>query len=85
MQHLAYNKLIPTYKPLALKKHKKLFFFPLEIKYSLTNNKKFDRGLVQQFIKYLGIHPVGSLVKLSDEKSIVKIFSNYHHADIAEI
>ena len=25
------------------------------------------------------------LVKLSDEKSIVKIFSNYHHADIAEI
>ena len=25
------------------------------------------------------------LVKSSDEKSIVKIFSNYHHADIAEI
>ena len=25
------------------------------------------------------------LVKLSDEKSIVKIFSNYHHADIAEV
>ena len=25
------------------------------------------------------------LVKLSDEKSIVKIFSDYHHADIAEI
>jgi len=25
------------------------------------------------------------LVKISDEKSIVKIFSNYHHADIAEI
>ena len=25
------------------------------------------------------------LVKVSDEKSIVKIFSNYHHADIAEI
>ena len=25
------------------------------------------------------------LVKLSDNKSIVKIFSNYHHADIAEI
>ena len=25
------------------------------------------------------------LVKLSDEKSIVNIFSNYHHADIAEV
>ena len=25
------------------------------------------------------------LVKLSDEKSILKIFSNYLHADIAEI
>ena len=25
------------------------------------------------------------MVKLSDEKSIVKIFSNYHHADIAEV
>ena len=31
------------------------------------------------------ISEILELVKLSDEKSIVKIFSNYHHADIAEI
>tara|TARA_B100001027_G_scaffold62804_1_gene42406 strand:- start:1106 stop:2476 length:1371 start_codon:yes stop_codon:yes gene_type:complete len=31
------------------------------------------------------IYETLELVKLSDEKSIVKIFSNYHHADIAEI
>ena len=31
------------------------------------------------------IYETLELVKLSDEKSIVKIFSNYHHADIAEV
>ena len=46
------------------------------LRYLMANNKKFDRGLVQQFIKYLGIHPVGSLVKLSDEKLAIVVQGN---------
>ena len=34
----------------------------------LSAKDKFDADLVQQFIKYLSIHPVGSLVKLSNDK-----------------
>ena len=37
------------------------------LRYLLTNKEKFDRSLVQQFIKYIGVHPVGSVVKLSNE------------------
>jgi hypothetical protein len=37
------------------------------LRYLLAKNEKFDRVLVQQFIKYIGVHPVGSLVKLSNE------------------
>jgi len=46
------------------------------LRYLMANNKKFDRGLVQQFIKFLGIHPVGSLVKLSDEKLAIVVQGN---------
>ncbi len=34
----------------------------------LKEKEKFDPEIVQQFIKYIGIHPVGSLVKLSNDK-----------------
>jgi len=37
----------------------------------LIQQTKFDPELVQQFIKYLGIYPVGTLVKLSNEKLAV--------------
>jgi HD-GYP domain-containing protein (c-di-GMP phosphodiesterase class II) len=46
------------------------------LRYLMANNKKFDRALVQQFIKYLGVHPVGSLVKLSDEKLAIVVHGN---------
>ncbi|MEW6982256.1 HD-GYP domain-containing protein [Colwelliaceae bacterium 6471] len=45
-------------------------------RYLMAKNNLFDRALVQQFIKYLGIHPVGSLVKLSDEKLAIVIKGN---------
>ena len=32
------------------------------------SESELDRALVNKFIKYLGVHPVGSLVKLSSEK-----------------
>ncbi len=37
------------------------------LRYLLAKNEKFDRVLVQQFIKFIGVHPVGSLVKLSND------------------
>jgi len=50
---------------------------PLKIFRFLLNKKaQFDQSLVQQFIKYLGVHPVGSLVKLSNEKLAIVIEGN---------
>ncbi len=46
------------------------------LRHLLKNKDKFDQDLVQQFIKYLGIHPVGSLVKLSNDKLAIVIESN---------
>jgi len=63
------------------------------LRYLMAKNEHFDRNLVQQFIKFLGIHPVGSLVKLSNDrlavvtrgnrsepvKPLVKVFYNLKH------
>lgn len=38
------------------------------LRYLMSNKHLFDQDLVQQFVKYLGIHPVGSVVKLSNDK-----------------
>ncbi|GLX79698.1 phosphodiesterase [Thalassotalea insulae] len=46
------------------------------LRHLLKNKEKFDADLVQQFIKYLGIHPVGSLVKLSNEKLAIVMEGN---------
>lgn len=46
------------------------------LRHLLKEKNKYDPELVQQFIKYLGIHPVGSLVKLSNDKLAVVIESN---------
>jgi HD-GYP domain-containing protein (c-di-GMP phosphodiesterase class II) len=40
-------------------------------RYLLAQKEQFDQELVQQFIKFLGVHPVGSLVQLSNEKIAV--------------
>ncbi|MDG1751385.1 MAG: HD-GYP domain-containing protein [Thalassotalea sp.] len=42
----------------------------------LNEKNKFDPDIVQKFIKYLGIHPVGSLVELSNNKIAVVIEGN---------
>lgn len=38
------------------------------MRYLLTNKEKFDPDLVQQFIKFLGVYPVGTLVQLSNDR-----------------
>ena len=40
---------------------------------------KYDQHLVEQFIKCIGVYPVGSLVKLSSEKIAVVIKQNENH------
>jgi HD-GYP domain-containing protein (c-di-GMP phosphodiesterase class II) len=46
------------------------------LRYLLGQKEKFDQELVQQFIKYLGVHPVGSLVELSNEKLAIVVEGN---------
>lgn len=42
---------------------------PLKVfRFLMSHQAQFDQKLVQQFIKYLGVYPVGSLVKLSSDK-----------------
>lgn len=38
------------------------------LRHLMENQTQFDQALVQQFIKYIGVFPVGSLVKLSNER-----------------
>jgi hypothetical protein len=42
----------------------------------MSQQNQFDQELVQQFIKYLGVYPVGSLVKLSNDKLAIVIEGN---------
>ncbi|MEW6992348.1 HD-GYP domain-containing protein [Colwelliaceae bacterium 6441] len=46
------------------------------LRHLLKEKEKFDPEIVQQFIKYLGIHPVGTLVKLSNDKLAVVLEGN---------
>lgn len=42
---------------------------PIEaLRYLMSKKEQFDQELVQSFIKYLGVHPVGTLVKLSNNR-----------------
>jgi HD-GYP domain-containing protein (c-di-GMP phosphodiesterase class II) len=50
---------------------------PLKVfRFLMSQQQKFDQELVQQFIKYLGVYPVGSLVKLSNDKLAIVIEGN---------
>ena len=63
------------------------------LRYLMSKKHLFDQELVQKFIKYLGVHPVGTIVKLNNDrlaivmqgnrtnpiKPIVKIFYNLTH------
>jgi len=58
------------------KPHKKGELPLTVLRHLLTQKDKFDANLVQQFIKYLGVHPVGSLVQLSNEKIAIVMEGN---------
>jgi len=60
--------IVDVYDAMTGDKHHKQGEQPINaLRYLLAKNDKFDRVLVQQFIKFIGVHPVGSLVKLSNE------------------
>ncbi|NOU51576.1 HD-GYP domain-containing protein [Pseudoalteromonas sp. JBTF-M23] len=48
------------------------------LRHLLTNKDKFDPVLVQRFIKCLGVHPVGSIVKLTNERLALVLAGNKH-------
>jgi HD-GYP domain-containing protein (c-di-GMP phosphodiesterase class II) len=50
---------------------------PLKVfRFLMSQQNQFDQELVQQFIKYLGVYPVGSLIKLSNDKLAIVIEGN---------
>ncbi|BBN82680.1 phosphodiesterase [Pseudoalteromonas sp. A25] len=48
------------------------------LRHLLTNKDKFDPDLVQRFIKCQGVHPVGSIVKLTNERLALVLAGNKH-------
>ncbi|WMN61100.1 HD-GYP domain-containing protein [Pseudoalteromonas xiamenensis] len=46
------------------------------LRYLLTNKQLFDPELVQRFIKCMGVHPVGTIVKLTNERLALVLEGN---------
>lgn len=69
--------VVDVYDAMTGDKPYKKGMLPQAVFRHLLNEKdKFDPDIVQKFIKYLGIHPVGSLVELSNNKIAVVIEGN---------
>ncbi|XPF94038.1 HD-GYP domain-containing protein [Colwellia sp. RE-S-Sl-9] len=69
--------IVDVYDAMTGNKHHKQGEQPINaLRYLMSKNEQFDRTLVQQFIKYIGVHPVGSVVKLSNETLAVIIKGN---------
>ncbi|TMP00926.1 phosphodiesterase [Pseudoalteromonas sp. S3260] len=47
------------------------------LRYLLANKQLFDAELVQLFIKCLGVHPVGTIVKLTNERLALVLEGNH--------
>ena len=58
------------------KMHKKGVQPIIALRHLLGKSEQFDQELVQKFIKYVGVHPVGSLIELSNEKLAVVVEGN---------
>ena len=46
------------------------------LRYLLANKQMFDAELVQHFIKCLGVHPVGTIVKLTNDRLALVLEGN---------
>ncbi|MBQ4852476.1 HD domain-containing phosphohydrolase [Pseudoalteromonas sp. MMG012] len=46
------------------------------LRYLLANKEQFDAELVQRFIKCMGVHPVGTIVKLTNERLALVLEGN---------
>ncbi|WP_404341007.1 HD-GYP domain-containing protein [Pseudoalteromonas mariniglutinosa] len=49
------------------------------LRYLLANKQLFDGELVQRFIKCLGVHPVGTIVKLNNERLALVMEGNHEN------
>ncbi|WP_077338213.1 HD-GYP domain-containing protein [Pseudocolwellia agarivorans] len=69
--------IVDVYDAMTGSKYYKQGVQPINaLRYLMSKNEQFDRVLVQQFIKYMGVHPVGSVVKLSNETLAVIVKGN---------
>ncbi|MCF2847535.1 HD-GYP domain-containing protein [Pseudoalteromonas sp. ACER1] len=49
------------------------------LRYLLANKQMFDSELVQRFIKCLGVHPVGTIVKLNNDRLALVMEGNHEN------
>ncbi|WP_286269491.1 HD-GYP domain-containing protein [Thalassotalea hakodatensis] len=69
--------IVDVYDAMTGKRHHKEGELPLSVlRYLLKHTDKFEQTLVEQFVKYLGVYPVGSLVRLSNDKLAVVLEAN---------
>lgn len=68
--------IVDSYDAMTTKRaHQKAMTATSALK-SLLGDKRYDQTLVQQFIQCMSVHPVGSLVKLSNERLAIVLKSN---------
>ena len=61
--------IVDVYDAITADQHHKEADEPINaLRYLLSNKTQFDPILVQRFIKCMGVHPVGTIVKLTNER-----------------
>lgn len=69
--------IVDVYDAITGDKNYKKAQQPIEaFRFLISSKAKFDPNIVQQFIKYLGVHPVGSVVQLSNDRLAMVMIGN---------
>lgn len=75
-QYVKMAAIVDSYDAMVSNRPYKLGVTPPVALKSLLTDDRYDPILVQQFIQCLGVHPVGSVVKLTNDKLAIVIKAN---------
>ncbi|WP_440055063.1 HD-GYP domain-containing protein [Pseudoalteromonas sp. T1lg65] len=71
--------IVDVYDAITADQHHKEADEPINaMRFLLASKKQFDPILVQRFIKCMGVHPVGTIVKLTNERLGLVLEGNKH-------
>ncbi|MBR8845831.1 MULTISPECIES: HD-GYP domain-containing protein [unclassified Pseudoalteromonas] len=71
--------IVDVYDAITSDQHHKEADEPINaLRFLLSSKKQFDPILVQRFIKCMGVHPVGTIVKLTNERLGLVLEGNKH-------